>query len=364
MVKEFTKNNLFNQWNHKHTRDMIMQKHVHLLALLCALILSFVFIAGCTDTSETESTTVVTSNVNANEKILRVGYQPTTTQIAFTAALDKGFYMDELKDLGITNIVEYQFGTGAPEMQAMMAGELDFAYVGSAPFITAVSNGLEGKIIAGVLTQGSDLVLRNDAPYESPEDLKGLHIATFTPGSIQDTILRDWLSSYGINTDTDVQISGMGPGDATTAMLAGKVDAVFLPQPSPVTITDAGVGRIIVQSGEMKPNHACCVLVASDDMIQNYPEIVTAFLKGHMTGTEYSIEHPQEAAAIMCSYTGQEADIMIRSLETWDGTWVSNPHIVHPSVMQYVDMQDALGYLTQPVNDEQLFDMTFWDNIQ
>ena len=343
---------------------MTMQKHVHLLALLCALILSFVFIAGCTDTSETEGTTVATSNVNTNEQILRVGYQPSTTQIAFTTALNKGFYMDELKDLGITDIVEYQFGTGAPEMQAMMAGELDFAYVGSAPFITAVSNGLGGKIIAGVLTQGSDLVLRNDAPYESPEDLKGLHIATFTPGSIQDTILRGWLSSYGINPDTDVKISGMGPGDATSAMLAGKVDAVFLPQPSPVTITDAGVGRIIVQSGEMRPNHACCVLVASDEMIQNYPEIVAAFLKGHMTGTEYSFEYPEEAAEIMSTYTGQDTDVMVRSLKNWDGIWVSSPYIVHPSIMQYVDMQDALGYLTQHVTDDQLFDMTFWDNIQ
>jgi len=28
----------------------------------------------------------------------------------------------------------------------------------------------------------------------------------------------------------------MGPGDATTAILAGQVDAVFLPHPAPVTI--------------------------------------------------------------------------------------------------------------------------------
>ena len=341
---------------------MIMRRHIHLLTLLCVLILGFVFFAGCIGTSETESTTVTTSN--ANGQILRVGYQPSTHQITFTTSHDKGFYMDELKDLGISAIEEYQFGSGAPEMQAMMAGELDFAYVGSPPFITAVSNGLGGKIIAGVQTQGSDLVLRSDAPYETPEDLKGLRIATFTAGTIQDTMLRDWLSSHGVNPDTDVEISGMGPGDATSAMLAGQVDAVFLPHPSPVTITDAGAGRIILQSGEMMPNHACCVLVASDDMIQNHPEIVTAFLKGHMTGTEYSLEHPEEAALIMSSYTGQEADVIIRSLEVWDGSWVSSPHIVHPSVMQYVDMQEDLGYLTEHVDDEQVFDMTFWDNIQ
>jgi NitT/TauT family transport system substrate-binding protein len=249
-------------------------------------------------------------------------------------------------------------------MQAMMAGELDLAYVGSPPFITAVSNGLEAKIIAGVQTQGSDLVLRNDVPYTTPSDLKGLQIATFTAGTIQDSMLRHWLSSYGVNPDTDVEIRGMGPGDATSAMLAGKVDAVFLPHPSPVTITDAGIGRVVVQSGEMIPDHACCVLIASDDMILNHPDIVSAFLIGHMAGTHYSTEYPSEAATIMSSYTGQDADVIRRSLEMWDGSWVSNPHITYPSIMEYVDMQESLGYLTHHVIDADIFDTTFWDEIQ
>jgi len=324
-----------------------MKRHTY-LSLLCVLALAFLCTAGYAENAD-------------SEKVLRVGYQPSTHQIAFTTALDKGFYMEELKGLGISEIVEYQFGSGAPQMQAMMAGELDFVYVGSPPFITAVSNGLGGKIIAGVQTQGSDLVLRNDAPYTNPSDLKGLHIATFTAGTIQDTMLREWLSSHGINPDTDVRISGMGPGDATTAMLAERVDAVFLPHPSPVTITDAGLGRVIVRSGEMIPHHACCVLVASDEMIQKYPEIVAAFLRGHMEGTDYSLAHEAEAAKIMSAYTGQDPDVIKRSLEVWDGEWVSDPHIIYSSVMDYVDMQQELGYLPQRVTDDQVFDMRFWD---
>ena len=326
-----------------------MKRHAY-LSLLCVFALALV----CSGAYAEETN---------DEKVLRVGYQPSTHQIAFSTALDKGFYMEELDGLGVSEIVEYQFGSGAPEMQAMMAGELDFAYVGSPPFITAVSNGLGGKIVASVQTQGSDLVLRNDAPYESPDDLKGLHIATFTAGTIQDTMLRDWLSSHGINPDTDVRISGMGPGDATSAMLAGRVDAVFLPHPSPVTITNEGVGRVIVRSGEMISNHACCVLVASDEMIQKYPDIVAAFLRGHMKGTDYSLAHQSEAAEIMSAYTGQDPDVIKRSLEVWDGEWVSDPNIVYSSVMEYVDMQEELGYLTQYVTADQVFDMSFWDQM-
>jgi len=327
-----------------------MMKRYAYLSVICIFTLAFVCSAGYAAEID-------------NEKVLRVGYQPSTHQIAFTTALEKGFFMNELQGLGISEIVEYQFGSGAPEMQAMMAGELDFAYVGSPPFITAVSNGLRGKIIASVQTQGSDIVLRSDAPYTDPNDLKGLRIATFTAGTIQDTMLRDWLSSHGINPDTDVEISGMGPGDATTAMLAGKVDAVFLPHPSPVTLTEAGVGRIIVRSGEMIPNHACCVLVASDEMIQKYPEVVAAFLKAHMDGTEYALVHQTEAAETMSAYTGQNPDVIKLSLEVWDGAWVSDPHIIYSSVMEYVDMQENLGYLTEYVTDDKVFDTSFWDKM-
>ena len=100
------------------TYYVMIKKHTYLLALLCIFALVFVFIAGCIEDANTDTT------ITGDGKVLRVGYQPTTHQIAFTTALDKGFYMDELKELGISNIVEYQFGSGAPQMQAMMAGEL------------------------------------------------------------------------------------------------------------------------------------------------------------------------------------------------------------------------------------------------
>ncbi len=64
-------------------------------------------------------------------------------------------------------------------MQAMMAGDLDVAYVGAAPVITALSQGLDAKIVEPVQINGSSLVLRPEYKYESPKDLKGLTIATY-----------------------------------------------------------------------------------------------------------------------------------------------------------------------------------------
>jgi NitT/TauT family transport system substrate-binding protein len=237
--------------------------------------------------------------------------------------------------------------------------------VGAAPFVVAVANSdLDAKIIAGTQTQGSDLVLRPEIPYESPEDLRGLKIATFPPGTIQDTLLRDWLGKNGLDPETDVEIVGMGPGDAVTAITADQVDGVFLPHPSPAVIETAGAGRTVVQSGEMFPNHACCVLVASGDLIRNHPDVVEQIVKTHIRATEYNLANPDEAAQIFSQKIGQDIEVVKKSLNEWDGSWISDPNIIIDSVVGYSQVQYELGYISKPLTRDDLFDTSFYDRIE
>ena len=202
------------------------------IALLAVALL--LIAAGCTQPSGTASSSTTAAPV----KELRMGYQPSTHQMAAITALEKGWFKEDLAPLGVVNVSDKVFPSGPPEMQAMMAGELDVAYVGAAPVLTALATGLDAKIVAGVNTQGSDLVVRNDLDYKSPQSLSGLTIATFPAGSIQDTVLRDWLKKNNLTPDKDVFIKGMSPGDAVTAITAGKVDAVFLPTPGTLVKAD------------------------------------------------------------------------------------------------------------------------------
>ena len=326
-------------------------KRWHGMILVAALLAAAVLLSGCT--TEPELTE------------LSIGYQPSTHQIAHMTAMEKGWWQEDLAPFGITTITDREFPTGAPEMTAMIAGEIDIAYVGAAPFVVAVANSdLDAKIIAGTQTQGSDLVLRPELPYESPEDLRDLKIATFPPGTIQDTLLRDWLRKNGLDPETDVEIVGMGPGDAVTAITAGQVDGVFLPHPSPAVIETAGSGRTVVKSGEMFPNHACCVLVASGDLIRNHPDVVEQIVRTHIKATDYNLAHLDEAAEIYAQKIGQDIEVVKKSLNEWDGSWISDPNIIIDSVVGYSQVQYELGYISKPLTKDDLFDTSFYDRIE
>ena len=180
------------------------------IIILTLLLVASIFVSGCASNNE-ETYPLMKAELKKRSAIteLKFGYQPSTHQIAYMTAAEKGWWKEDLAPYGIKNIKENLFPTGAPEMQAMMAGDLDVAYVGAAPVITALSQGLDAKIVEPVQINGSSLVLRPEYKYESPKDLKGLKIATYPPGTIQDTLLREWLKENGLDPEKDVTILGM-----------------------------------------------------------------------------------------------------------------------------------------------------------
>lgn len=310
------------------------------------MLLAAAFVSGCAAPNE-----------------LNIGYQPSTHQIAHMTAMEKGWWAEDLAPFGIEEINEFEFPTGAPEMQAMLAGDLDIAYVGAAPVISALSSGLDAKIVAGVQTQGSNLVVRPEISYTGPQDLKGLKIATFPAGTIQDTLLRNWLEENNIDPEVDLDILAMGPGDAITAISAGQVDAVFLPHPAPTIIESEGNGVSVLASGEMSPDHACCVLVVSGELIRENPAMVEQIVKTHIKATEYNKDNIDEASAIFAAKTGWDVEMVDKSLTDWDGVWISDPNQIVDSTVDYTTVQYGLGYIDKPLNQEDIFDLSFFEAV-
>ena len=163
----------------------------------------------------------------------------------------------------------------------------------------------------------------------------------------------------------DLEIKPMSSGEAITAIGAAAVDGIFLPHPSPAIVELEESGKMVVGSGEMWPNHTCCCLVVSGKLVTEYPEVVEQIIRTHVRATEYNINHPEEAAEIYARKVGWEVEKVIYSLNTWDGYWVSDPHIGMNITLEYARVIYELNKPRYEVvlTKEEIFDTSFYDKI-
>jgi NitT/TauT family transport system substrate-binding protein len=307
-------------------------------------------------------------------KCLRIGVQPITTQLAEMTAMAKGWWEKDLAKFGVQKVTDREFPSGPPEMQAMMAGDLDIAYVGATPPIVAIDQGLKAKIVAGTQIQGSALVLSPSLAKQykklekiekgkGVEALKGKTIATLPPGSIHDTILRRWLIQNSVDPEKDLGIISMDGGGAVSALIAGAIDGFFMPPANPAIAASKGAGEIVIRSGEMWPQHAESCLVVTDRLIHEHPDLVREVIKIHIKATVYNINHPDEAAQIYAERVGWDVDKVKLSFELWDGHWVHDPYIGLDCTLEYAKVLYGLGFTDGLLTQEDLFDTSLYDSV-
>lgn len=325
-------------------------KKLGFLVIMASIVL---FSLGCISSSEKKPELTAIS----------IGYQPTTHHIAEMVASEKGWWSEDLKQYGVKEIKELAFPSGTQEIQAIQAGDLDVAYIGTAALLIPLSKGLDAKIVAAANINGSNLIIKLGKTYNGPQSLIGLRIGTFPLGTIQDTLLKKWLLKNGVNISR-VKILPMGAGDAVTAISTGKVDGVFLPEPASKIIEMLGKGKSVITSGEMCPNHACCSVVISGKLLREHPELATQIIRTHINATNYANTHPEEAAKTYSNHTGQDPNIIEASMKTWDGKWLSDPHLLINSTLEYAKFQYKMNYTQKEITEKDLFETRLYDELE
>lgn len=295
-----------------------------------------------------------TSTINE----VRVGYQPSTHHIAEFIGMQKGWFAQET---GV-NFTDKEFIGGASEMEAMMAGELDIAYVGAVPAINAIEKGLKAKIVASANNEGSALVMRKDFNYTKPEDLIDKKIATLQPPSIQDTVLRVWLLDSGIKPE-DVDIKYMSGAEMLTSLSSGAIDGFISPEPGPTQAEMKGIGKIALNSSQMWM-HPCCVVVVSDELIENNPDQVQNIVNTHVKAMNYIATNERETINISADKLKISPDVVKTSLESGRTKYNPDPRLIEAGIKRFTDDLIAIKVLTRQMNSSELFDFTFYDRVK
>jgi sulfonate transport system substrate-binding protein len=161
---------------------------------------------------------VATGGVGSNP----VRHGGTTTALAYTdGALEEEFKKDGVQ-------VQWTFfkGAGPAVNEALVNGQLDFAWQGDLPSIVHRANGVKTRIIAGSgVRAGLYLAVQPNSDIHRIEDLKGKKVALFK-GTNLHLAASAALAAHGLK-ERDLKLVNLDLAGGRTALVNKDVDAVF-----------------------------------------------------------------------------------------------------------------------------------------
>ena len=252
--------------------------------------------AGCA------SSATGASSSGSSPVVLRLGFLANITHEPALVGIAKGYFT---KDLGKNVTLKTSvFSTGTEETTALLAGQLDAAYVGPNPAINAwqKSNGTAIKIISGAASGGASLVVKKG--ITSAAQLKGKSLATPSLGNTQDVALRFWLKQHGLATTPtgggDLAIKPIKPNSAAVLEFAsGQIDGGWEPEPYATEMALDG-GTLLVNEASLWPGGKFVTtnLVVSQSFLKAHPSTVNGLLKGQIAANSYINANSAAAANV------------------------------------------------------------------
>lgn len=287
------------------------------------------------------------NSLTNNSETVHIGYLPSDHDAALFVADASGMY----KDAGI-NVELHEYNNGGDLMSAMASGDLDVGYVGIAPVVSSISKGVPAKIVAGAQNEGSGL-LSHDSSITSVADLKGKTIATPGEASIQSVLLKYDLKKNGMST-SDVKSPGMKVASMNDALKTGSIDAMLTYEPF-VSISEKSNNQHIVErSGDIIPNHPCCVVVMSDKFLADHHDQAQKIVEIHKEATQKIIDNPEGIIQYLPSNIVSNETVEKESLSHIK--WVTEMDDAYKNnVNNFLSIEKDLGIINQTLDDSKLY---------
>jgi NitT/TauT family transport system substrate-binding protein len=295
--------------------------------------------------------------------VLRLGFLENITHAPALVGIKEGFFT---KNLGQDVTLQLQpFSSGTQEATALLAGQLDAAYVGPNPAIKAwqTSGGTEIRIISGAASGGAELVVAKG--ITSPAQLKGKKLATPSLGNTQDVALRYWLKQRGIATTTtgggDVSVTPVSPNSAAVLEFqSGQIAGGWEPAPYDSEMLKDG-GHVLVNEASLWPGGQFVTtnLVVTQKFLAAHPTVVTDLLKGQIEANSFisSDKAAAETAANeeLASLTGKALKSSVLADAFAQVTFTNDP--IASSLLTDAQHAEAVGLLSPVSNLSAIFDL-------
>jgi NitT/TauT family transport system substrate-binding protein len=287
---------------------------------------------------------------------VRLGYLANITHAPALLAVKNGYFTKELGSAG--TVKTSVFTSGTQETTAILAGQLDAAYVGPNPAINAwqKSNGTAIKIVSGVATGGASVVVK--PAVSSATQLKGQSLASPSLGNTQDVAVRYWLKQQGLTTSAtgggDVSIKPTSPNSAAVLEFkSGQIAGASEPSPYDVEMVQDGGKVLLSEPG------VTTVLMVTQSFLNAHPAVVADLLKANVDALNYIKSNPAQAQADandeLAAYTGKPLSSKVIGPAFKEITFTDDPDAT--SLTQDAQQATSVGLL-KSVNLNGIFDLT------
>lgn len=244
---------------------------------------------------------------------IRIGmgaFSPTNS--AVWVAEERGFF----KKHGIEAEAIFIGGGAARGVNALLAGDIQFATAGGGAVITSALKGAEVVMVAAQNNKGVHRILVRPE-IDTPEAIKGKKIAITTFGSSSHSVLTMVLDVWKIRPD-ELQILQVGSSPTMLISLQKKlVDGAVLTDPSYFIAEDHGF-RVIADLAKMNIHYLQSMMVSTRSYLRTNRDQATRVLRAYVEGIAYFKKNRKDSVQIILKKMRMNADQAKYAERTYD----------------------------------------------
>lgn len=247
------------------------------------------------------------------QQTVNYGVQPATMPIYI--AREMGL-LDPIEKKHNIRIVFRNFAYGAPENQAMAAGELQMASAGMGPAIIAASR-LPSTLVAITILEQTAILVPKDSPLRSVKELKGKKVAFPGEGSQQYPLLLKALADNGLK-EADITLFKTDGAQIPTLLQNKSVDAGITWDPHVSNALAAGHSRVLIKAEKIMPimqgHYIGNGEYVHNDFLAKRPEVVQDLVTANVKAIDFILKDPKGAARMWAKQIGFPENVINYSL--------------------------------------------------
>ena len=208
---------------------------------------------------------------------------------------------------------------GAADIKDLVESGVKIGYSSGIESVKAMFQGVPIKVVA--VTTGETtfkVFVQPDGPIRTMNDLNGRKIGVDAiPGPYYVQFLAltriHGIKAEAISTGNDTQ--------NLVALKVGRVDAFLSPSVSILQLVDTVEIRILLRMADILPKPFVSTDVwATDDLIEQNPELVKRFVKATLETIKYLKENPSYAADLVVKKSGASKELAMKTVTQLDWT--------------------------------------------